>query len=149
MSYGGVDNAVVTNPPCHRRDRVAGDISDVWIWMKAGMLWKLPEIHKDTRHAGVHLSIFDDSIEVSRVSKRPGEVVSDFGDARLDPQCRVPSATLGWVEAHRLARFGIGKAGIDEFRMRNAVHQLSGSESAQPPFLRNEPPTGCPLDLGE
>ena len=108
-----------------------------------------PEVDKQARHACQHFNVFDDSIEVARIIERLAQMMPDFGKAGLHPQRGIPGAAIGRAETHRFAGLGIGKARIDETRMRNAMHEFIGAQRAKSALFRNQPPACGGFDFGE
>ena len=101
------------------------------------MIRCLAQVDEHAGHTREHFAIFNDRVEVACVSECLSQVVPDFGNTCFNRQRRIPSAAVCRVEAHRLARFGIGEAGIDEAGMRHAMNQFFGAECAKPAFLGN------------
>ena len=113
------------------------------------MIRHAAQIDKDPRHAGDHLAIFDNGIEIVGIGERLRQVMTDLGDAGLDIERGIPCAAVRGVEAIGLARLGVCKARIDKSGMRHAVNQFVGCKCAMASFLGNKTRTGRAFDLCE
>ena len=57
------------------------------------------QIDEHARHAGNHLAIFNNSVEIARIGERFGQVMADLGDTGFDCQRRIPGAAFSGIEA--------------------------------------------------
>jgi len=62
------------------------------------------QIKEFPRHAREHLGIRYGSVEVAGIRQELRHMITDLRDTRLDRERRIPSPSIGAIEAVRLAR---------------------------------------------
>ena len=103
---------------------VSSRIAGRWIGIECRVARAPTQIDEHARHAGKHLSIFDHCVEIARIGERPCQMMANLGDAGLKCRRRIPNPAIRRIEATGFAGFGIGKASVDEPRVRNTVDQF-------------------------
>ena len=128
---------------------IASGIAGVRFGIERGMLGQGTQVDKHPRHAGEHLAIFDDRVVIACVGKRFGQMMADFEDAGFGGKRSIPCASVLGTEAHRLARLGVSKAGVDKFRMWNAMNKLVFAQTSGSSGFGDQPPACRSLDFGQ
>lgn len=149
MPHRWVDNPIVASGTSARGDGVARRISNRRIGIEAGVVWHLPEVNENARHACKHLAIFNNGIEVVGVGQRIGQVIADFANARLDVNSCIPRASVCWIETHWFAGLCIREARIDELGMWHAMHEFDGRNTASATLFGDQPAARRCLDFGK
>ena len=117
--------------------------------IERGMLGQGTQVDKYPRHAGEHLAIFDDCIEVACMGKRFGQMMPDLDDAGFGGKRSIPCASVLGIEAHRLARLGVSETGVYEFRMWNAVDKFVLAQAPSSSGFGDQSPARRALYFGK
>jgi hypothetical protein len=73
---------------------IAFGISSCRIGIERRMIRQVAQIDEHTRHAGEHLAIFDQGVEIADIGEGQSQMVSDLGDAGLKSKRCIPRTAL-------------------------------------------------------